>query len=51
MRVELRDRMIWVDIFTKYDESGDIFSDALAGFLGTCGTCFMLVGENTLSYT
>ena len=34
-----------------YDESSDIFAYALAEILGTCGTSFMLVENNTLTAT
>ena len=40
-----------MDIFTKYDKSGDIFDDALAGIIGTCGMCFVPVGNKTLAAT
>ena len=42
-------QMSWTNIFPKYDKSGDIFADALVGVLGTCGTCFILAGNNTLA--
>ena len=50
-QAEVRNIMIWVNIFAKYYKSGNIFSYALARVLGICGTCFMLVVNNTLAAT